>query len=84
MRASLELVDRAIEIEWATTLKPNAKSTIDQALGLLIAEWSATYGPFTCLRIARIALYAIFHPVWRPRVKRRGTRNASGYPRRSK
>ena len=76
MRTSLELVDRAIEIEWATTLKPRPGTPVDQALGLLIAEWAATWGPWACTRILRIALYAIVHPVWRARAARRKRRPA--------
>ena len=70
MSTRLELVDRAIEIEWATTLKHKRQATVDQGFGLLLAEWSATWGLFACLRILRIAFYAIVHPVWRRRARR--------------
>ena len=71
MRSSLELVDRAIEIEWAKTMKAKPGRGADQVLGLLIAEWAATWRPWACLRILRIASYAIIHPVWRARAARR-------------
>jgi hypothetical protein len=76
MRTSLELVDRAIEIEWATTLKTKPGRGVDQVLGLLVAEWAATWGPWACLRILRIAMYAIIHPVWSARAARRKRRPA--------
>ena len=78
MRTTLDLVDRAIEIEWATTLKHKPRSTVDHALGLLVAEWAATWGPWSCFRILRIAFYAVLHPVWRSRAKRAGKRTQSG------
>jgi hypothetical protein len=76
MCTSLELMDRAIEIEWATTLKHKPQSTTEHALGLLIAEWAATWGPLACIRILRVALRAIIHPVWKSRATRRKRRPA--------
>jgi hypothetical protein len=74
MCTSMELVDRAIEIEWATSLKHKRRSTMEHALGLLIAEWAATWGPWACFRILRVALRAMIHPVWKSRGTRRKRR----------
>lgn len=76
MCTSLQLIDRAIEIEWATTLKHKRQSSTEHALGLLIAEWAATWGPLACVRILRVAFRAIIHPVWKSRAMRRKRRQS--------
>ena len=61
MLASLELLDRVAEIACATEFDGGA---------VCLANWAAVYGPFASLRILRVALRALFTPVWTPRAQR--------------
>ncbi len=69
---SIELLDRVAEIECATTLK-NQRYRVPtefDGVGVGLAYWAATYGPFASWRILRVAWRALWTPVWMPRARR--------------
>ena len=72
MLTSVELLDRVAEIECATTLR-NQRHRVPtefDGVGVGLAYWAATYGPFASWRILCVAWQALWTPVWMPRAQR--------------
>ena len=72
MLTTIELLDRVAEIECATTLKNHRQRvpTEFDGVGVGLAYWAATYGPFASWRILCVAWRALWTPVWMPRARR--------------
>ena len=72
MLTSIELLDRVAEIECATTLRNQSRQvpTEFDGVGVGLAYWAATYGPFASWRILCVAWRALWTPVWMPRARR--------------
>lgn len=72
MLTTIELFDRVAEIECATTLKDHRRRvpTEFDGVGVGLAHWAATYGPWASWRILCVACKALLTPVWAPRARR--------------
>ena len=71
MLTSLELLDRAAEIECATALRGQRRTPTEfDGLGVALAHWCATYGFGVSWRILLVAAKALLHLVWKPRARR--------------
>ena len=71
MLTSLELLDRAAEIECATVLRGQRRTPTEfDGLAVALAHWCATYGFGVSWRIFLVAAKALMHPVWKPRARR--------------
>lgn len=69
MDTTLDLLDRAAEIELmriAATGKPVPLAYNEvRGMAIALAHWSASFGRWSCLHIAWVALRAMFIPVWK-------------------
>lgn len=72
MLTTIELLDRVAEIECATTLRDQRRGvpTEFDGVGVGLAYWAATYGPWASWRILCVACKALLTPVWMPRAQR--------------
>lgn len=74
MDTTLDLLDRAAEIELmriAATGKPVPLAYNEvRGMSIALAHWSASFGRWSCLHLAWVALRAMLIPVWKRQRRR--------------
>lgn len=84
MDTTFDLLDRAAEIELmriaaAGKRVPLAYNEV-RGMSIALAHWSASFGRWSCLHIAWVALRAMFIPVWKRQLRRFHDHRAANNP----